>query len=63
MEKESAAMFDARRCPRCGGRTRVTSAVLKGMDFMRYRKCPKCCYTFKTVELPILYRPMEEYDD
>ena len=63
MEKESAAMFDARRCPRCGGRTGVTTACLKGTDYVRYRKCPECWYTFKTIELPILYNPMEVYDD
>lgn len=63
MENKNAAMFDARRCPRCGGRMRVTTAGLKGMDYTRYRKCPECCYTFKTIEVPILYKPVEEYDD
>lgn len=63
MKNNSAAIFDARRCPRCGGRTGVKSACLKGNDYIRYRKCPECWYTFKTVEMPILYKPVEEYDD
>ena len=39
-------------CPRCANETTKVYGTSKGLVNIRYRKCPKCEYSFTTKEIP-----------
>jgi transcriptional regulator NrdR family protein len=39
------------KCPKCKGKTFVTSTIEKSNFVARYRKCTSCTKTFRTKEL------------
>lgn len=40
-------------CKKCGGKTRAYYGVASedGMEYRRYRRCPKCLETYVTLEI------------
>lgn len=38
-------------CPRCAYEKSVVVGTVKGLQNERYRKCPKCGYTWQTIEV------------
>lgn len=43
--------YDARICPNCGARTGIYWATIRKVGWVRYRKCDRCKYTYKTIEI------------
>lgn len=44
--------YQVKRCPNCNSISRVYDSRQKKEGYIRYRYCPACHVTFKTIEIP-----------
>lgn len=44
--------YQVKRCPHCNSISRVYDSRQKKQGYIRYRYCPECHITFKTIEIP-----------
>ena len=63
MKNRLETKYDARFCPQCGDKTHVYSCDGYGKDFIRYRRCKKCHFTFRTIEVPVKYKVDSCHDE
>ena len=50
-------------CPKCGNKKTRVYGTVAGFKNIRFRRCPKCEHTFKTVEKVYVDRLNFEYID
>lgn len=44
--------YQVKRCPNCNSISKVYDSREKKKGYIRYRYCPVCNMTFKTIEIP-----------